>query len=107
HKAGRGFLLQYLADSTQERVWYDISSILKDLYKQHPGIMRTNYSYLSKRQREVFAKNPQQCMQTDGETYIGMIGGVLFEMGIVDLGYAQTGQALDGKPPLNSTALRL
>jgi hypothetical protein len=106
-KAGRGFLLQYLADSTQDGVWYDISSILKDLYKQQPGIMRANYSYLSKKQRDEFARNPQQWMQTEGEIYIGMIGGVLFEMGVVDLGYAQTGHAFDGKTPINPTAMRL
>lgn len=103
-KAGRGFLLQYLADSTQARVWYDISSILTDLYKQQPGIMRANYSYQTKKQRDQFTKNSQQWMQTEGEVFIGMIGGVLFEMGIVDLGYRE---ALDGKTAVNPTAMRL
>jgi XPB/Ssl2-like helicase family protein len=106
-KAGRGVLLQYLADSTQEHVWYDISSILKDLYKLQPGVMRSSYGYLTKKQRDDFTKNPKQWMQTEGEIYIGMIGGVLFEMGVVDLGYEQTIPGLDGKTSINPTAMRL
>ncbi len=106
-KAGRGYLLRYLADSAQASVWYDISSILKDLYKQQPGIMRTSYGYLSKKQRDQFTKDSTQWMQTEGEIFIGMIGGVLFEMGVVDLGFGQTGQALDGQTRMNPTAMRL
>jgi len=106
-KAGRGVLLQYLADSTQAHVWYDISSILKDLFKQHPSIMRSSYGYLTKKQRDEFSKNPKQWMQTEGEIFIGMIGGVLFEMGIVDLGFEPTGQTSDGKARINPTAMRL
>jgi hypothetical protein len=106
-KAGRGYLLQYLADSAQASVWYDMSSVLKDLYKQQPGIMRTSYGYLSKKQRDQFTKDSTQWMQTEGEIFIGMIGGVLFEMGIVDLGYKQTSQALESQPRVNPTAMRL
>jgi hypothetical protein len=106
-KAGRAVLLQYLTDSTRPYVWYDISSILKDLHKQQPAIMRTNYSYLSKKQRDQFAKNSQEWMQTEGEIYIGMISSALFEMGIVDLGYDQASLAFDGKTRINPTAMRL
>src|SRR5579864_8773628 len=98
-KAGRSFLLQYLADSAQADVWYDIPSILNDLYKQQPGIMRTSYSYLSKKQRDQFTKDSTQWMQTEGEIFIGMIGGVLFEMGLVDLGYAHA--IIDGQTRIN------
>jgi hypothetical protein len=106
-KAGRGLLLQYLADSTQAGVWYDISSILKDLYKQQPGIMRASYNYLTKKQRDELSKNPKPWMQAEGEIYIGMIGGALFEMGVVDLGYEQTGTVFEGKARINPTAMRL
>ena len=106
-KAGRSYLLQYLADSAQASVWYDMSSILKDLHKQQPGIMRTSYGYLSKKQRDQFTKDSTQWMQTEGEIFIGMIGGVLFEMGLVDLGFGQTGRALDGQTRMNPTAMRL
>ena len=58
-RAGRGFFLQYLADSAQADVWYDISSILKDIHKQEPTLMRSNYNFLTKKQREQFAKNSQ------------------------------------------------
>ena len=56
-KAGRSFLLQYLVDSTEEGVWYDITSILKDLYKLQPTLMRSSYGYLSRKQRDEFTKN--------------------------------------------------
>jgi Helicase conserved C-terminal domain len=106
-KAGRGLLLQYLADSAQAGAWYDISSVLKDLHKEQPGIMRSSYAYLSKKQRDEFAKNSKQWMQAEGEIYIGMIAGALFEMGVVDLGYEQAGITFDGKTPVNPTSMRL
>lgn len=106
-RAGRGFLLQYLADSAQAGVWYDISSMLKDLHKQQPAIMRTNYNYLPRKQREQLTKNVQEWMQVEGEIYIGMIKGALFEMGVVDLGYNQAGTAIDDHTRINPTAMRL
>jgi hypothetical protein len=106
-RAGRGFFLQYLADSAEAGVWYDISSVLKELHKQQPTIMRTNYNYLPKKQRDQLAKNIQEWMQVEGEIYIGMIKGALFEMGIVDLGYNQAGITFDDSTPINPTAMRL
>ena len=106
-RAGRGFFLQYLADSAQADVWYDISSILKDIHKQEPTLMRSNYNFLTKKQREQFAKNSQAWMQVEGEIYIGMIMGALFEMGVVDLGYEEAGLTFDDKTRINPTAMRL
>jgi hypothetical protein len=106
-KAGRGFFLQYMANSTEAGVWYDVSSILKDLHQQQPAIMRTNYNYLPKRQRDLLLKNTQEWMQVEGEIYIGMIKGALFEMGVLDLGYNQVGVAVDDSIRINPTAIRL
>jgi hypothetical protein len=106
-KAGRAFLLQYLADSTEAGVWYDISSILTELHKQQPAIMRTNYNYLPKKQRDQLTKNTQEWMKVEGEIYIGMIKGALFEMGVLDLGYNQEGAAADDNTRINPTAMRL
>jgi hypothetical protein len=106
-KAGRGFFLQYLADSAEAGVWYDISSVLKDLHQQQPAIMRANYNYLPKRQRDLLVKNTEEWMQVEGEIYIGMIKGALFEMGVLDLGYHHVGIAVDDNTRINPTAMRL
>src|SRR5579864_2419540 len=74
-RAGRGFLLQYLVDSVEAGVWYDISSVLTELHKQQPAIMRTNYAYLPKKQRDQLIKNTQEWMQVEGAIYVGMIKG--------------------------------
>jgi Helicase conserved C-terminal domain len=106
-KPGRGFLIQYLVDSVQECVWYDISSVLEDLYAQQPGIMRPRYNYFTKKQRDDFAKKKSEWMEVEGEIYIGMIGGALFELGLIDLGYNQADLIFNGKTPMNPTAMRL
>jgi hypothetical protein len=106
-KPGRGFLLQYLIDSLQECVWYDITSLLEDLRTQQPGIMRPRYNYYTKKQRDDFTKNKQEWMQAEGEIYIGMIVGALFELGLIDLGFEQTHLTFEGKATVNPSAIRL
>jgi hypothetical protein len=106
-KPGRGFLLQYLIDTVEADVWYDITSVLEDLYTQQPGIMRPRYNYYTKKQRDEFTKNKQEWMKVEGEIYIGMIGSALFEMGLIDLGFNQADITFEGKAAINPTAMRL
>jgi hypothetical protein len=86
HVMGRDKLLECLRAYTPER-WYNISSLLDDLWKQHPfairpkSVQKYNLKHSETRQ--------QNWIDHEGEIYIGMLSSTLHELGIVSIGYSQ------------------
>jgi hypothetical protein len=84
HVTGRDKLLECLRGYTPER-WYNISSLLDDIWKKYPFAIRPK-SVQTYNQKKSTALH-QNWLTCEGEIYIGMLSSTLHELGIISIGY--------------------
>ncbi len=89
-KAGRAKLLEYLKACVPER-WYSIEALLRLLWETAPLAMRQGSPYMYRLEQfgaQALQQDYRYWRVTDGEIYIGMLANMLYELGIVALGYS-------------------
>jgi hypothetical protein len=94
---GRAAILAQLKKCAPER-WYSMESLLHCLWSNDPLTMRHESPYVYKSELlkiQARQKEYKNWREADGEVYIGMLSHVLYELGLVSLGYDQSTDQLD------------
>lgn len=105
---GRAALLEQLKRCAPER-WYSMESLLRCLWSNDPLTMRHESLYVYKTELlkiQAHQKEYGNWREADGEVYIGMLSHMLYELGLVSLGYnSPIGQP--DQEPTNPDAFQL
>lgn len=81
---GRDKLLECLRACTPER-WYDIRSLLDDLWQQYPFAIRPKSVQAHNQKKSAMLH--QNWLACEGEIYTGMLSSTLHELGLISIGY--------------------
>ncbi|HCI81265.1 MAG TPA: hypothetical protein DHW02_16425 [Ktedonobacter sp.] len=99
-KGGRDALIRQLAACTPNR-WYTISSLLDVLWDKDAYAFRPQNSFYPPKLSRKTSENRAIWDLCEGEVYTGILASTLNELGIVSVGYSQSGQA--GEPLAEQT----
>jgi hypothetical protein len=105
---GRVALVEQLKKCVPER-WYTIESLLHTLWSNDPLAMRHESPYVYKAELlkiQARQKEYRNWREADGEVYIGMLSHVLYELGLVALGYNEAVEQPE-QEPINPDAFQV
>jgi hypothetical protein len=105
---GRVAIIEQLKKCAPER-WYSIESLLHTIWSNDPLAMRHESPYVYKAELlkiQARQKEYKNWREADGEVYIGMLSHVLYELGLVSLGYNNTVEQPD-QEPINPDAFQV
>ena len=92
-KGGRGALIRQLAACVPNR-WYTISSLLDLLWERDTYAFRPQNSFYPPKAARKSNETRAIWDLCEGEVYTGILASTLCELGIISVGYSQTGQPL-------------
>lgn len=106
YQLARGVITKYLAQCVPNQ-WYTVSSLLNQIWEKDAFALRTTHYGARKADRTKTSELRTKWKLSEGETYIGILASSIWEMGLVELGYAQNPLTEDDRHTHNPTQFML